>query len=360
MTTTVIRPARFNDWRAGPGSIPVPIEAAAPEPADREVPLLVGAYLEHWLTEIVQGSVRPKTYVSYRGVVRNHLVPELGRHVLVDLRPGEVQAFLNAKVAAGLAPRTVAYFRNVLRQALGHAERTELVGRNVARLVRPPRIPRREVRPLDPDEARVFLGAIRGDRLEALYLIALACGLRQGEILGLTWGDLDLEAGTIRVRRALQRIEGAFAFVETKSTTSRRIVALPAIVRAALITHRERAATAGAGRHRLEGFEDLVFTTTLGAPLDGINVTRRFQRILRSAGLPRQRFHDLRHACASLLLAQGVPARVVMETLGHSQISLTLNTYSHVIPALGRAAADRMDAVLTEPDRLTDGSSLST
>ncbi|MHB8399791.1 MAG: site-specific integrase, partial [Candidatus Limnocylindrales bacterium] len=216
--------------------------------------------------------------------MRNHLVPELGRHVLVELRPGEVQAFLNAKAAAGLAPRTVAYFRNVLRQALGHAERTELVGRNVARLVRPPRIPRREVRPLDPDQARVFLGAIRGDRLEALYLIALACGLRQGEILGLTWGDLDLAAGTIRVRRALQRIEGAFAYVETKSTTSRRIVALPAIVRAALIAHRERAAAAGAGRHRLEDFSELVFTTTLGAPLDGINVTRRFQRIRATVG----------------------------------------------------------------------------
>ena len=173
------------------------------------------------------------------------------------------------------------------------------------------------------------------------------CGLRQGEILGLRWSDVDLDTGTLRVHAALQRVAGAFAFVEPKSASSRRTVSLPAIVVAALLAHRARQA-AEPERCRPSGaFADLVFTTTLGQPLDGINVTRRFQRILRAAGLPRQRFHDLRHACASLLLAQGVPARVVMETLGHSQISLTLNTYSHVIPALGREAASRMDEVLT-------------
>jgi integrase len=124
-------------------------------------------------------------------------------------------------------------------------------------------------------------------------------------------------------------------------------VSLPAIVAAALAAHRERQAAESARSRPSGAFADLLFTTTLGQPLDGINVTRRFQRILRAAGLPRQRFHDLRHACASLLLSQGVPARVVMETLDHSQISLTLNTYSHVIPALGREAASRMDEVLT-------------
>jgi integrase len=176
----------------------------------------------------------------------------------------------------------------------------------------------------------------KGERWEALYLVALGCGLRQGEILGLAWGDLDLEAGTLRVHRALQRVEGAFAFVEPKSATSCRIVALPAIVRLGLLAHRERAAVAGPAQTPLAGFGDLVFTTRVGTPIDGISVTRRFQRILTGAGLPQQRFHDLRHACASLLLSQGVPARVVMETLGHSQISLTLNPYSHVILALGR------------------------
>jgi integrase len=331
----MIRPAPFTVRRA-----------TSPRPAEPPPSILLGAYLEDWLRDVVRLSVRPKTFVSYRSVVRLHLVPCLGQHPLVELRPADVQAFLNAKAASGLAPRTVAYLRNVLRQALGHAERTELVGRNVARLALPPRVPRREVHPLSPEQARTFLAAIAGDRFEALYLLALGCGLRQGEILGLAWSDLDLDEGTVRVRAALQRVEGRFALVEPKSSTSRRIVALPAIVRTGLLAHRERAALEGPAREVAEEFADLVFTTTVGTPIDGISVTRRFQRILRRAGLPHQRFHDLRHACASLLLSQGVPARVVMETLGHSQISLTLNTYSHVIPALGREAAARMDAVL--------------
>jgi integrase len=162
----------------------------------------------------------------------------------------------------------------------------------------------------------------------------------------LRWSDVDLAAGTLRVRASLQRVEGVFAFVEPKSSTSRRLVPLPAIVGTALAAHRERQPKLTGSRLIDPTFADLVFTTSAGQPIDGINITRRFQRILRGAGLPRQRFHDLRHACASLLLAQGVPARVVMETLGHSQISLTLNTYSHVTPALGREAAERMDEVL--------------
>jgi integrase len=310
--------------------------------------LALGAFLEAWLTDVVRLSVRPRTYASYRYVVGLHLAPGLGHHRVAALSPADVQAFLNAKSASGLSPRTVAYLRGVLRQALGHAERMDLVSRNVARLARPPRIPRRPVSPLSVEQARTFLAAIRGDRLEALYLVALGVGLRQGEILGLRWSDVDLDAGTLTVRHALARIEGELALVEPKSATSRRVVPLPACVREALIAHRVRQAQESLPLRPDPGdiFAELVFTTTLGTPLDGISVTRRFQRIVVAAGLPRQRFHDLRHACASLLLAQGVPARVVMETLGHSEISLTLNTYSHVLPSLGREAAARMDALL--------------
>jgi integrase len=308
----------------------------------------LGAFLEAWLTEVVRLSVRPRTYASYRYVVHLHLAPGLGHHRVAALSPAEVQAFLNAKSASGLSPRTVAYLRGVLRGALGHAERMDLVSRNVARLARPPRIPRRPVSPLSVEQARIFLVAIRGDRLEALYLVALGVGLRQGEILGLRWPDVDLEAGTLTVRHALARIDRRLVLVEAKSATSRRVVPLPAFVRDALIAHRVRQAQESLPLRPEPGdvFAELVFTTTLGTPLDGISVTRRFQRVLVAAGLPRQRFHDLRHACASLLLAQGVPARVVMETLGHSKISLTLNTYAHVLPSLGREAALRMDEVL--------------
>jgi integrase len=314
-------------------------------PAER---LTVGTFLDQWLRESARPSVRPRTYASYAGIVRVHLQPGLGRDPLARLTPQHVQTFLNAKSREHLAPRTVAYIRAVLRQALGQAERWGLATRNVARLTAPPRVPRREVRPLSPVEARRFLDAIRADRLEALYLVALGVGLRQGEILGLAWSDLDFDAATVTVRHALQRVEGRLELVEPKSVTSRRVVALPSFVLDSLRSHRTRQLEdqllAGSRWH--DDGRGLVFTTSVGTPMDGIAVTRRFQAVLAAAGLPRQRFHDLRHACASLLLAQGVAPRVVMETLGHSQISLTLNTYSHVIPALGRAAADQMDAVL--------------
>jgi integrase len=316
-----------------------------PMPSDR---LTVGAFLHQWLEDTVRPSTRPRTYSSYASIVRLHLEPGLGHLPLARLSPQQVQAFLNAESTSGLSPRSVAMERAVLRGALGRAERWGLVTRNVAKLAEPPRVPRRQITPLSPEQARTFLEAIRGDRLDALYLVALGVGLRQGEILGLAWPDLDLAAGTLTVRHALQRVEGKLILVEPKSVTSHRTVALPALVHEALRAHRIRGLQErlGAGARWRDDPRDLVFVSTVGTPLDGITVTRRFQALLKTAGLPHQRFHDLRHAAASMMLTQGVAARVVMETLGHSQISLTLGTYSHVSPALGRAAAERMNDLL--------------
>lgn len=309
--------------------------------------LTVGMFLEQWL-DVVRPRIRPLTFDCYRGIFRRHLEPGLGQLVLARLSPRQVQLFLDGRSAVGSSPRTVAMIRAVLRQALGQAERWDLVTRNVAKLTQAPRVPRHEIRPLTPAEAGRFIEAISGDRLEALYLTALAVGLRQGELLGLTWSDLDLAGATVTIRHALQRIDGRLVLVEPKSATSHRTLALPAIVVQALHEHavRQRRARLLAGARWRVDPRDLVFTTTVGTPLDGITVTRKFQALLRGAGLPRQRFHDLRHACASLLLFQGVAPRVVMETLGHSQISLTMNTYSHVVQALARDAADRMDSLL--------------
>ena len=324
--------------------MPAPGPTTPPDAPD----ITVGELLDRWLDEAVVLTVRPRTLASYRYVVRVHLRPALGEIPLAALTPQDVQALLNRKAASGLAPRTVGYVRGVLRQALGYAERMDLVGRNVARLARPPRVPRRQVSPLTLEEARLFRAAVAGDRLEALYLVAVGCGLRQGEILGLRWRDVDLDGRLLRVRFALARVDGDMALVEPKSATSRRNVPMPSFVAEALAVHQARQAAEALPRcpEPPDPFSDLVFTTTLGTPLDGISVTRRFQRVLKGAGLPRQRFHDLRHAAASYMLAAGVPARVVMETLGHSEISLTLNTYSHVLPGLGRDAADRMETLL--------------
>jgi integrase len=214
----------------------------------------------------VQPKVRPSTYRSYEGIVRVHLAPGLGHHQLIRLGPQHVQSFLNAKMNSGLAPRTVLYLRSVLRQALTQAERWGLITRNVAKLAEPPRVPDRRVLPLSPEQVRVFLRAIEGDRLEALYLIAIGVGLRQGEILGLSWQDIDLESGTITVRNALQRVDGKLRLVEPKSVTSRRVVPTPRIVMDALRAHRTRQLEARllAGSLWQADPRDLVFTTTVG------------------------------------------------------------------------------------------------
>ena len=214
-------------------------------------------------------------------------------------------------------------------------------------MVSAPRGTRREVLALSPEEARRLLDAARGGRLEALYSVALALGLRQGEALGLKWGDIDLDSGVLRVRRASQRIpHQGTQLVETKTTRSRRTLVMPPTVISALRAHRARQVM-----ERLAAGErwvdlDLVFPSEHGTLADGPNITHRFHKLLKCASLSPMRFHDLRHACASLLLVQGVHPRVVMETLGHSQIRLKMNTYSHVLPALQREAADKMEAVL--------------
>jgi integrase len=220
--------------------------------------------------------------------------------------------------------------------------------RNAAALVDGPRVERFEIRPFTNDEARVFLQALKGDRLEALYSVALTMGLRQGEALGLRWQDIDLDLGYLKVSKQLQRLDGKFLLVEPKTSRSRRTLVMPRAITESLRVHRT-AQKAERPEPTSKGNEwDLVFTRPDGAPLDGTVLTHQFHRLLDRAELPQRRFHDLRHSCATLMLAQGVPARVVMDVLGHSQIALTMNTYTHVLPELKQDAASRMNDMLLE------------
>lgn len=304
-------------------------------------------YLDYWLIESVKSTVRPYTFQSYSSLVHRHISPELGRVHLTKLTPQDVQAFMNAKQAAGLSPRSVQYLHAVLRRALGQAERWGLIQRNVARLVSPPRVAKSVVQPFTPVESKKLLAAVKDNRLAALYTVALAVGLRQGEALGLRWRDVNLEAATLSVEVSLQRIDGDFVLAEPKSDKSRRTIKLPDICVDALKAHRRRQTEESAFVG--EGWQntwDLVFVEGDGSPLSRYAVTRRFQRILDRAGIPKRRFHDLRHTCATLLLAQGVSLRVVQETLGHSLFSTTADIYSHVLPVLMADAAEKMDAAL--------------
>lgn len=307
---------------------------------------LLGAYLEAWLRSI-EGSLRPKTLQTTRMDVRRHIIPDLGKARLGMLQPRRVQAFLDAKLKSGLAPPSVVHIRAILRRALGRAMRYGWVYRNVATLTDPPRVERFEIKPFTSEEARAFLDAARQDDLEALFKLALSTGLRQGELLGLKWDDLDLEKAELRVNQALQRYDGALHLVPPKTPRSRRSVPIPALAVEALrqLRYAQRDAHLRAGSLWHE--TGLVFTTRWGTPIEPRNATRSFKQLLARAGLRPMRFHDLRHSFATLLLIQGVSARVVMEILGHSQINVTMNTYSHVLPALQRDAASRLDELLT-------------
>jgi len=312
----------------------------------------LGAFLEAWLRDSVKPRVRYSTWTSYEVHVRLNIAPTLGKVALDKLTPAMVQALMNAKLEQGLSPRTVQYIRGTLRTALGQAVRWGLVARNVAELTDGPKVERHEIRPFDPAEARTLLAAVGTDRLRALYSVALTMGLRQGEALGLRWEDVDLDTGTLQVRHQLQRVDGQLQLVPLKTARSRRTLALPESITAGLRAHRQSQLEERLlAWKRWKGIEPnapgaFVFTTPIGTPLEARNIVRQFKAILAAAGLRDIRFHDLRHSCATLLLAQGVSPRVVMEILGHSQIALTMNTYSHVVPELGREAARRMEALL--------------
>lgn len=311
----------------------------------------VGAYLAEWL-EMVKPRLRPSTYRTYEGHVRLHITPEIGHVLLQKLEPWQVQAMLNnirsSRPGNKLASRSTAkYSHAVLRSALDQALKWGLVVRNVAVLVDPPSERRRSVQPFTPDQAHALLAAVKGDRLEAFYTVALALGLRLGEALGLQWEDVDLERGTLQVRRTLQRVGGKLQTFDPKTDSSTRTIRLPGALLAALREHRkgqlEDRMLAGPDWREL-GY---VFTTRHGTPLEPSNVRRHFHRVLAQAGLPKLRVHDMRHTAASLMIALGIPPKVVSEILGHSSTRLTLDLYGHLYDSARIEAASKMDDFLS-------------
>ncbi len=306
----------------------------------------LGPFLRRWLDDAAKPTLRASTYASYDDIVRLHLIPGLGRIVVAKLTPDEVQTFLNAKLTSGLSPRRVQYIHAVLRRALVTAERWGLASRNVARLVDAPRVPHHEIRPLDREQVRQLLDASVDDHALGLYVTAVGTGLRQGELLALRWDDVDLDARRLEVRHTLGRVDGVLTLLEPKTARSRRTVVIPEFVVNALRTHRtrQRMDRLVAGSRWVDSGH--VFTTTIGTPLDATSVSHAFGRALVRAGLPHSRFHDLRHAAATFLLAQGFTLEDVKNLLGHSSIVLTSNTYGHVLEQRQREVARGMDAAL--------------
>jgi len=308
----------------------------------------LGPYLEGWLDDVVRNTVKQRTLENYAYIVRRHITPELGRVKVKDLRPDSVRRLYREKLDSGLSNRTVRLVHTVLNKALKQAVLDGVLPRNVCEAVKAPRQIKREIHPLDPAQASTLLEAAKGDRLEALYVLAITAGLREGELLGLRWEDVELERGAVQVRRQLARTKkDGISFTTPKRGKSRSVKLANRAVKA-LENHREHQSEEHL-RLCIPHSQDnnLIFTSTAGTPLDPSNFTyHAFRPFLQRAGLPKIRFHDLRHTCATLLLGKGVHPKIVQEMLGHANISETMDTYSHVLPNMQEAAAGAMEDIL--------------
>ncbi len=303
-------------------------------------------FLADWLEGTVKQSVRPKIYDSYAQLVRLYIAPTIGRVALEELSAVHVRDLQNKQLASGLSPRTTQYTRAVLRRALNQAVKWSLVPRNVVPLVDPPKSTRHEREMLTIAQVHMLLHYAQGDRMAAVLVTAIALGLRKGELLALTWQDVDFAKGTVTVHSSLQLIEGKPRIMETKTKQSNRTITLPGIVSDALCTQRLRQEEA----RRLAGARwkqtEYIFTTSVGTPFGPTNMSRELDRVLQKAGLPHIRFHDLRHLAASLLLDSNMRLKDVSTLLGHASTSITQNVYEHLLDKSGRKVADEMDRIL--------------
>lgn len=307
-------------------------------------------FMERYLAS-TKSSLRPKTWYQYSQIARDYILPELGERKLVDLYPDIVQALYDKLLMAGVGVRTIRFSHSILRRCLNQAVKLGIIQSNPTAAVSPPKAPHKEMKFLDEAQAQqlIFAAMATGDRYTGLYQLALTTGMRQGELLGLQWKDINWDRKTIHIRRQLSRMPGKpLSFAQLKTRSSVRTIALGDATIAALKQHQQKQLLERekVGAHWQD--YDLVFPTSTGSPTNPSNLYyRSFKLLLKNAELPDIRFHDLRHTAASLMLNHGVPILIVSKRLGHAQPSITLDVYGHIMPNMQKEAASIMDDVVT-------------
>ncbi len=307
--------------------------------------LTTAEFLEQWL-DASRSRVGPRTWERYAQLMRLHVAPVLGSIPLGKLRPLHLERLYSKLLGKGLGARTVLHVHRVLHSALRQAVRWQLVPRNVAGAVTPPRPVTRDIEAIDPEQAIHLIESVKGTWLEVPVVLAVGTGMRRGEVLGLRWKDIDLSSRRARIAQTLQGTQEGLQFLPPKTHRSKRSVSLPAFVVETLKLHRkaqnERRLLVGESWHD----NDLVVDGGNGEPVAPHTLSQTFRTASRRAGLDLN-FHGLRHAHASLMLAGGVHLKVVSERLGHSTIGITADLYSHVTPVLEQQAAATLDRLIS-------------
>jgi integrase len=315
----------------------------------------VAGFLEHWFEGTARTALRKSTVARYEGTIKRHIIPHLGGIRLASLEPSQIQNLYTKLEKADVSAYEREYVHVILHKALGQGVKWGYLIRNVCGAVQRPRIPLKIAPVLTAEHVEMFFAAAREDRLFALYVLAVTTGARQGELLALEWPDIDFAAGTVSFTKSLEEVQGKLSIGETKTKRSRRRVQLTTIAIETLKEHRKKM-LAERRKLRRENSQSplpahLVFCDTAGGYLRKSNLRRRsYYPILKKAGLPKIKFHSLRHTAATLLLEQGVHPAVMSAILGHASVKTTLDIYSHVSVGLQQDACDKLDQLLNFQD----------
>ena len=305
--------------------------------------LTVAEFLEQYKA-VAKETMKRRSYETYQDIVRLHLLPTFGDTKLKDLTREQVQRLYSRKRDQGLSAARVRRIHGVLTAALNKAVLWHLVSHNVCKEVSTPRMEAPQIKPFTKEQAKRFLAAAETDRYHALYVLGVTTGMRIGELGGLVWGAIDLDARVVRVSRALVTGKGGQTFESPKTAGSRRTITLTKKAVDALLRHHKRQIEAGLPAES----DALIFTNTVGRPINPSHlVSRSFKPLLKHAGLPETNFHTAtRHTCCCLMLEAGVNPKAVSLQLGHSNVAFTLQRYAHYMPGMGDAAAGAMDEAL--------------